>query len=236
MLVVVLSFLGLDEFYRMAMPERRFEGLAASLVGSLLPLVLFRPAPVNLLLAATATMICFALLFLFRIREIKKVGHDAALLVLGLAYVPLLLCHLLLLRMGTQGISLIFLLLVIVMSGDTGAYYVGSALGRHKLYPRVSPNKSIEGSIGGLLGSIIGAFVVRATLFPELTPLDCVATALLLGSLGQLGDLFESLLKRSFGVKDSGWIIPGHGGILDRLDSILFAAPAAFYYAFFFMN
>ncbi|HEY6007258.1 MAG TPA: phosphatidate cytidylyltransferase, partial [Geobacteraceae bacterium] len=131
------------------------------------------------------------------------------------------------------GSQWLFLLMTIVMAGDTGAYYVGSSLGRHKLYPVVSPNKSVEGSVGGLVGSTVGALVARWAFFPELAVVDCLATALLLGVLGQLGDLFESLLKRSFGVKDSGTIIPGHGGILDRLDSLLFAAPAALYYARF---
>jgi phosphatidate cytidylyltransferase len=134
-----------------------------------------------------------------------------------------------------HGVSWLFLIMVIVMSGDSAAFYVGSALGRTKLYPAVSPKKSVEGSLGGLAGSLVGAFVCRALFFHELTPVDCIASALLLGVVGQLGDLFESLLKRSCGVKDSGVIFPGHGGVLDRLDSILFAAPVAFYYAYFFL-
>jgi len=85
--------------------------------------------------------------------------------------------------------------------------------------------------LGGLAGSIAGTFIAKATFFPELSSLDCIAAALLVGLLGQLGDLFESLLKRSFGVKDSGTIFPGHGGVLDRLDSILFAAPTLYLYA-----
>jgi len=136
-----------------------------------------------------------------------------------------------LLRSEPHGTSWIFLLLVIVMCGDTGAYYVGSTLGRRKLYPVVSPNKSVEGALGGLAGSLVGALIASRTFFPELTTIDCIGTALLLGPIGQLGDLFESLLKRSCGVKDSGSIVPGHGGILDRLDSIVFAAPAAWWYA-----
>jgi len=147
--------------------------------------------------------------------------------------VSLLMSHLILLRGLPHGIQWIFLVLVIVMCGDSAAFYVGSRMGKTKLYPLVSPNKSVEGSIGGLLGSIVGALLVKVGFFPELTLGDCVGAALLLGVLGQLGDLFESLLKRSCGVKDSGTIVPGHGGILDRLDSILFAAPAAFYYAWF---
>ncbi len=231
--VLLLSFLGLAEFFRMALPERKLEGTAASLVGALLPLAFICHDPLRFLFAVTAFVLLTALLFLFRFREIKAAAGETALLLMGFLYVPLLLGHLMLLRGLPHGIQWIFLLLVIVMSGDSGAYYVGCNFGKRKLYPAVSPNKSVEGAAGGLAGSLAGALIARATFFPELTVADSVITALLLGVLGQLGDLFESLLKRSFGVKDSGAIVPGHGGILDRLDSILFAAPAAFYYAVF---
>jgi len=228
--VLLLSFLGLAEFYRMALPQRRGAGFAASLAGSLLSLVLLFPEHAALLPTLTLLIIAFALYFLFSIREIKGAATEVALLFTGILYVPLLLGHLALLR-GTQwGIQLVFLLMIVVMSGDTAAYYVGSSFGRRKLYSVVSPNKSMEGAAGGLAGSVIGAFIAKGTFFPQLTWVDALALALLLGVLGQLGDLFESYLKRSFGVKDSGVIFPGHGGVLDRLDSILFAAPAAFYY------
>jgi phosphatidate cytidylyltransferase len=154
----------------------------------------------------------------------------------GLLYVPLLLSQLLLLRSEQFGEYWILLLLLIVMTGDSAAYYIGTSFGRHKLYPVVSPNKSVEGALGGLAGSVGGALIAKFTFFPQLGVFDCIATALILGVLGQLGDLFESLLKRSFGVKDSGTIVPGHGGILDRLDSILFAAPAAWWYAHFIFS
>lgn len=233
----------------MALPERKPEGVAASLAGALIPVFLAgQDMPFQFLSSEvmpqgvavpvmTALFLAFAFRFLFSIRDIRHSAAEAALLVMGIVYVPILLTHLVWLRALPHGIDWIFLMLVIVMSGDTAAYYVGSSLGKHKLYPVVSPNKSIEGAIGGLFGSLLGTFVVKFTFFPELTIVDCLVTALVLGILGQLGDLFESLLKRSFGVKDSGVIIPGHGGILDRLDSILFAAPAAYYYAtLFFMN
>jgi len=232
-LVLLLSLLGLYEFYRMALPERRKVGLLASCAGSLLPLALLYPEHITLLPALTMMIITFGLILLFTIKDIKTAGAEAALLFMGILYVPLLLGHLLLLRGMTNGVEWIFLMMVIVMAGDTGAYYVGSNFGRRKLYSIVSPNKSVEGAMGGLAGSVVGAFIARATFFPGLSIFDCLATALLLGVLGQLGDLFESFLKRSFGVKDSGAIFPGHGGVLDRLDSILFAAPAAFYYALF---
>ena len=231
--MLFLSLLGLAEFYRMALPERKWVGLAAAIAGALLPLALLSPDRTTFLLALTLPIIAFGLVFLFTFRDIKAAAGEVALLFMGFFYVPLLLGHLLLLRGLPMGVQWIFLLILIVMAGDTGAYYVGCNFGRRKLYPAVSPNKSVEGALGGLAGSIIGAFVAKGGFFPSLTVGDCLATALLLGTLGQLGDLFESLLKRSFGVKDSGAILPGHGGVLDRLDSILFAAPAAFYYAWF---
>jgi phosphatidate cytidylyltransferase len=231
--VLFLSLLGLAEFYRMALPERKGAGLVAAFAGTLLPLALLSHDRTTLLLALTLPIITFGLVFLFTFRDIKAAAGEVALLFMGFFYVPLLLGHLLLLRGLPMGVQWVFLLLLIVMAGDTGAYYVGCNFGRRKLYPAVSPNKSVEGALGGLAGSIIGAFAAKAGFFFSLTVGDCLATALLLGSLGQLGDLFESLLKRSFGVKDSGAILPGHGGVLDRLDSILFAAPAAFYYAWF---
>jgi phosphatidate cytidylyltransferase len=142
--------------------------------------------------------------------------------------------YLVLLRDLDHGVKWIFLLLIIVMAGDTAAFYVGSTLGKRKLYPIVSPKKSVEGMIGGLAGSCVGTLIAGATFFPELTVAGAIATALIVGLLGQLGDLFESLLKRSFGVKDSGNIFPGHGGMLDRLDSVLFAAPSLYIYARYF--
>jgi phosphatidate cytidylyltransferase len=217
----------------MALPSRRGEGRVAALAGASAIFTAFANNPVIPLMALTLLVLGFALVELFRLKEIERAAGDAALLSMGFLYVPLLLSHLLMIRMLPHGVAWLFLIMVIVMCGDSAAYYVGSAFGKRKLYPQVSPKKSVEGSIGGILGSVIGAFIWKSIYFTELRVADCVATALLLGVMGQLGDLFESLIKRSCGVKDSGVIFPGHGGILDRVDSILFAAPAAFYYAYF---
>jgi len=175
----------------------------------------------------------FGLVFLWRFGNLQQVVQQLALLMFGFFYVPLLLGHLVLLRALPFGREWIYLVLVIVMASDTGAYFSGISLGRHKLYPAISPNKSVEGAIGGLLGALAGAFIARYTFFPALGTTDCLLLGLGLGAMSQLGDLFESMLKRACGVKDSGALFPGHGGILDRLDSLLFAFPLAFYYGWY---
>jgi phosphatidate cytidylyltransferase len=220
----------------MALPGRRLEGTVVAVGGAVLPLIMAAGSAFNGLLLLTALVLVLALLRLFRFAEVKPVTGEVSTLAFGLLYVPLLLSFLALLRNEPQGVHWIFLLLLVVMAGDSTAYYVGSSCGRHKLYPTVSPNKSIEGALGGLVGSVGGAFIAKATFFPDLSVVDCLLAATAMGLLGQLGDLFESLLKRSCGVKDSGGIVPGHGGILDRLDSILFAAPVAYCYAHYFFQ
>lgn len=121
------------------------------------------------------------------------------------------------------------LLLVIIFSGDIGAYFLGKAFGRIRLMPAVSPNKSVEGAIGGLLASLFAGFLMWQFSILNSYPLSAILfTALFAGFTAQMGDLFESLLKRIAGVKDSGGIMPGHGGLLDRLDGILFSTPLVF--------
>jgi phosphatidate cytidylyltransferase len=128
------------------------------------------------------------------------------------------------------GSDLVFLLFFVVWSSDVAAYYVGHAFGRRALAPSVSPKKTVEGAIGGLLGAVTAAFVARAWFIQRLTPADCVALGFSLGGIGIVGDLVESMLKRGAGVKDSARLVPGHGGILDRIDSLLYAAPLLYYY------
>ncbi len=124
-----------------------------------------------------------------------------------------------------NGLMLFIGLLAIVFAGDTFAYFFGRFLGRRKLLESVSPKKTIEGSLGGLLGSALVGFCLQHFFMPELPAVEMTLIAAVSGAFGQVGDLFESLIKRLAEVKDSGRIMPGHGGFLDRLDGVLFAAP-----------
>ncbi|MBI4703538.1 MAG: phosphatidate cytidylyltransferase [Deltaproteobacteria bacterium] len=134
------------------------------------------------------------------------------------------------LRPGGEGPAYVLLALTLAWMSDTGGYFAGRLLGRHKLYPAVSPKKTVEGAVGAVAGSVIGALVARMLILPRL-PLGDAALLGVLGSvLGQLGDLGESLLKRSAGIKDSGGIVPGHGGMLDRIDAVMITAPMTLLY------
>ena len=154
-------------------------------------------------------------------------------MVLGFMYIPLMMSHFILIRRLDQGVLWIFFLLVLAFSGDVTAYYVGKNFGKKKLLPLVSPNKTVEGTVGLFVGSTAGCVLFQQIFFPAL-PLKHAAAMGFFGSvLGQLGDLCESAMKRASGVKDSGVILPGHGGILDRLDCLIFIAPFVYYYYIF---
>jgi phosphatidate cytidylyltransferase len=217
----------------MALPERRFELWPAAGCGALMMFIPFSGGDRLALASVTGLFLAFAMLFLFRVRDITAAAREIAYVVLGFLYIPFLLMHLVMLHRTTYGWQWLLVLMLIVMTNDSAAYYTGSAFGKHRLYPLVSPKKSIEGALGGLGGSICGTLLAKFTFFPQLPLADALITAVVIGILGQTGDLFESLLKRSFGVKDSGSIIPGHGGVLDRMDSIIFAAPAMYYYVIY---
>jgi phosphatidate cytidylyltransferase len=148
----------------------------------------------------------------------------------GVLYLGLTLGTLSMTRLLPLGEWLICFLLLVTWASDTGAYLVGTLYGRHRLAPTISPKKTVEGLVGGLIAAIIAGYAARWWFLPDLSGLDCLILATLLTLTGLWGDLTESAMKRSVGMKDTGGILPGHGGMLDRLDSLLFTAPVFYYY------
>jgi phosphatidate cytidylyltransferase len=241
-LIVVFGILAALEFYRMvatskAMPFTYF-GLtwAAFLIVSrnseLLSLVkpYFNPDLLTPLLLTSAVIL--SLIGLLGCRRKEGVFVSWAWTVAGILYIGWLLSYLVALRGLDNGRNWVFFVLFTTWASDTAAFVIGKKLGRHKLTPNISPGKTWEGALGGVLGAII-ASILFFTPTPFQLPLiywQAIALSVSVSILGQVGDLVESLLKRNMGVKDSGKLMPGHGGILDRLDSIIFGSIVVYYY------
>ncbi len=159
------------------------------------------------------------------INEIRQFASDS---IMGFVYTAILPSFALKILFLTQGVEWFCFLLIVVFSGDTAAYFSGLYLGKRKLMESVSPKKTVAGAWGGLLGSGLSAWVLSFYIFPHYSAVLLIVGAVLTGFFAQMGDLFESLLKRVSHSKDSGKIMPGHGGVLDRLDGIYFASPVVF--------
>lgn len=238
--VCLVGFLGVLEYYRIIFKsESRIIPGPIPLIGlALTPLMLWtahRFTPeltvcvlvLNLLLCAAVSLALF--------KSDPEVLPQIAKQVQGLVYVPLLLAFALLIRNGADGAKWLFFILAIVFAGDVGAYYAGSYLGKHKLCPSISPGKTWEGALGGILANLLVGGIAQALFFPRLLWHESLIFYVLLGIAGQVGDLFESEFKRAADVKDSGRILPGHGGVLDRIDALLFALPVAYFFKKFIL-
>jgi len=237
-LLDIIIFVGLLEFFGMmsakGLRPYRVVGIVCGLALSW-AMYFHNGLYANLFLIVT--MLAIMTLELTR-RDGKNAIYHVATTMLGVMYVAYLGSYLVLLRelpLATgrdyaDGSSFVFLVFVLTWAGDTGAYIVGSTLGRHQLLPRVSAKKTIEGSVGGLVFAVGGAVAAAFTFAGYLDVIHAVVLGIAAGVVGQLGDLFESLLKRDADVKDTSEIIPGHGGALDRFDGLLFTAPLLYYY------
>ena len=236
--VLLQVVLGLIEFYRMM----RGKGLAVHpVLGSLTAIgvvtLAYRPhlAPADFLITAVVLLI---LALGLRRAEERGIVEGIAATLFGVLYVGWLSAHLVRLRelpwiAGTRyedGASYVLLAFFLTWSCDTGAYAFGRLFGRNRPWTTISPRKSVEGAIGGLVAAIAAGFVARVWFAPYLGLWDAPVLGLLVGICGQVGDLVESLLKRDARAGDSSDFIPGHGGILDRFDSLYFGAPLVFYY------
>lgn len=248
-LIFAASLLAMREFFAMTLPaEDRGPVLAIGAVScaafywlSIKSLQVYAPdVPVRLgfvavdgpSIAVAFAVVAPGLYFLFRFRDITTVAARYAAAVAGIIYAGFLATFLAKLKLvdPQRAGDTVVLVLIIAWVGDTGAYFAGRFLGKAKLYEAVSPKKTWAGAWGGLAGSIAGAAALKLAHADWLAWFDVVVLATVGGVLGQLGDLAESLLKRSVGVKDSGALLPGHGGLLDRVDAVLFIAPFVYVY------
>ena len=241
-LVDLIIFLGLREFYHLmkAKGYEPFESLGyfcalaiswyAWREGIAVPLIL------------TVSLLLIMIREVFR-QDMSRSLEHMAVTVFGIMYIGWLGSHLVMLRelpavVGADdfiGARLVFLAALLTWATDTGAYIMGVSLGRHPLIERISPKKTKEGAVGGLVGAALAGWACSNTITPFLTPLAGVTLGLVTGTAAILGDLVESLIKRDVGIKDSAELIPGHGGVLDRFDSLLFTAPVLYYYFRFFI-
>lgn len=230
LLAVAAAVLGQYEFYRMAQGRvTRPLMAAAMLLGALLVFVMALPGKQGMLFI-TSALLLLMLTRLFSPRPVDGAFDDIALAFLGVFYAAMLFGFQAMIRIGVNGKLWLVFMYLVIWASDTGAYYIGTAWGKHRLYEKISPKKSVEGLIGGVIAAVVVGLICRAGFFPSLGLAEAAALGFVLALVGTLGDLTESLLKRSAGVKDSGTLIPGHGGVLDRMDSMLFAAPALYYY------
>ncbi|MBF0099508.1 MAG: phosphatidate cytidylyltransferase [Desulfobacterales bacterium] len=234
--IAIISMLTLWEYYGIVFSQNTdYQFHMISVLGMILCPILMYAAYFNLfhlmIALIVADMLICNLICLMQYQQNPSMISIAAKQLQGLVYIPLLLSHLILLRNTPEGdgIRWIFFLLLLVASGDTGAYYTGRYLGKHKLSPHVSPGKTIEGLFGGIFCTLLTGLLFAFLWLPQLNIVKCVVLIIAVSLAGPLGDLFESMLKRQGQVKDSSGLLPGHGGFLDRIDALLFAIPVIFY-------
>ncbi len=233
-LVALGAIVGLGEFYRFGERKGLRPGNRLGMIVTifLLAAALFFDETTANHVLVVGLIVTFSVLLL-RPHERVSPFLDSSLTALGLIYVSWFFSFLIHLRKLPDGAALITLLIFASAFTDMGGYFIGRKFGRVKLYPRVSPKKTVEGALGGILTAVVACSLVGLAL--GIHPGHCVVTAVLVGVVGQFGDLFESSLKRDVGVKDSGSAIVGHGGALDRFDSLAFAAPIFYLYAVHFI-
>jgi phosphatidate cytidylyltransferase len=233
-LVLVAVALALAEYGVLTLgPHHRGHRVALIAIGTAFAAAVYL-RPQQALLWAMAALIALSLVVLLSQRDAADLPgaiQRLAMAGFGVFYIGGLVVGLPLMHRDLPDGSLwVTTAVAVTFANDTGAYFVGRALGRHKLAPVISPGKTVEGAFGGLAAALGFMFAARATFFSSLSAIDALVIGLAAGILGPAGDLLESMLKRAAGAKDSGRLIPGHGGILDRIDAVLFVG--AFVYAY----
>jgi phosphatidate cytidylyltransferase len=230
-MVLIAIGLGLHEFYSLVLPEnKRNEKALGILLGMGLASLIYFGNAFLLQASLGFSIILLSLVYMLKSRNFALAISKIALTLFGILYIGLLLSYVTLIDKTAPGKQWVFFLVSTVWAADIGGFLIGSLVGRHKLYPKVSPNKTLEGLGGGVGVAVTAALLYRKLFFSDLDVSDCIFLGFSLTLFGQMGDFIESMIKRSAHVKDSSGLIPGHGGMLDRLDSFLFSAPFLYYY------
>lgn len=237
-LMFVVNFLCLLEFYELVLPDKRWiEKYLGIICGSVIFVMFAMIFSADLSLAWYYNLIPI-FMFMFIIKLFEHTHNEFSTLafqVLGLIYITLpivMLCKMGFFNSLNYSAGLPMGFFILLWTSDTGAYLAGKNFGRTKLFERISPKKTVEGSLGGLVLSLGVAYGI-SYWFDDVTRVDWMVIALLIVVFGTFGDLFESLLKRNLMIKDSGTLLPGHGGVLDRFDGLFLAVPAVFFYLLF---
>jgi len=234
-MVSFFIILGLKEFYSMVQPiSGKIDKIIIMVLGLFAPVIAFFLDSLN-----SFPLLLFIFFLLFFVNILKKIEIDdlykkISFGFFGIFYVSFLFAHMILLRTLPDGRFWTLFLLIVVWATDIFAFLTGKILGKRKLIPILSPNKTVEGFLGGFIGGYFAGVVFYLIFLKSYSLLFILFVAPCLSILGQMGDLFESMLKRSVQIKDSGSFFPGHGGVLDRLDSLLFATPLLYYLLIFY--
>jgi phosphatidate cytidylyltransferase len=237
LLIVLLILAAAAEYNRLIFGKGFTWEKAAILTAACLIPVAFATGDFRyVLLVITLSVVAVFSLYLVRIEEESFDLAPVGKVLLGIVYIPLMLSHVILLRSAANGFLWVSFVLVLAFSGDIAAYYLGTMLGRRKLLPLVSPGKTVEGAVGAYVGSVTGAVMFQQLFFPLLPVIHALVLGVVGSTLTQLGDLCESAVKRTAGVKDSGSLLPGHGGLMDRLDCLTFIIPFVYYYQHFLIR
>ncbi len=229
--VGLIAVLALHEFLSLGKRKGYDVPVVLCMLVTLFIIAAFILESVSVEMGMFVTLLIIPASYVFRSGDIEHALPSSAIAVMATMYVGMLSGSLIRLRNDFPvGPKLVFFLVLVVWLGDAGAYYTGKKFGKHKMSPRISPKKTIEGGIGGVITSMITAVVIQLTFFHEIPLVHAITVGIVLSIAGMIGDLAESMWKRSAAVKDSGTLIPGHGGFLDRFDSILFTAPILYVY------
>jgi len=230
----VIGSMGVWEFYRGFRRLNIKPSQAVAIIGTLFlyAINLFRPGEYQYYMLWAFLVVMISFLYLFRIENRELV--DAMATLTGIFYVVFFSFHVSLVEQTAEYGILVWLIFLTAFGTDIMAYFTGMLIGKHKLVPKISPKKTVEGAAGGIAGSVLFCGMFGYFVVPELLP-HCLAIGVLGGFVSQLGDLTASIFKRKMGIKDYGNLIPGHGGILDRFDSVLFTAPMIYYYIMLFL-